>query len=199
METFQNDVLIDISNVENYKNTKVENEKIYFSEFVQKLKEPLITEEKGSAGGFVGGWVQDNRADKNVLTRSMITIDIDSEMDTTEVWEHVEGYSNFACVMYSTHNSTLDKPRYRLVIPLKSAIQADEYKIVAKYVVHILKLVVDPASFTLSQLMNYPTCEEIEQYEFYYRDLPLFNVEDVPKDFVQEEKSWNPYRLTSLI
>lgn len=64
METFQNDVLIDISNVENYKNTKVENEKIYFSEFVQKLKEPLITEEKGSAGGFVGGWVQDNRADK---------------------------------------------------------------------------------------------------------------------------------------
>lgn len=183
---FEHDVLMDISNVENYTNRNVTNEKIYFSEFVQRLSSPLITKRKGSAGGFIGGWVQDERKNENVLTRSMITIDIDDGMGTTKVWDHVEGYTNFACVMYSTHNSTFYKPRYRLLIPLKQPIKAERYKQVTQYLVHAMDLKVDHMSFTLSQLMNYPTCEDELQYEFYYRDLPLFDANDVPKDFEEE-------------
>lgn len=189
---FEHDVLLDISNVENYTNRNVVNKRLKFSEFVQKLTEPLITKSKGSAGGFVGGWVQDERKNENVLTRSMITIDIDDEMDTTKVWEHVEGYTNFACVMYSTHNSTFDKPRYRLIIPLKKPIEAKRYKQVTKYLVHVMNLKVDNASFTLSQLMNYPTCEDVMQYEIYYRDLPLFDANDVPADFEEVTQKVTP-------
>src|SRR5699024_5372836 len=45
-----------------------------------------------------------------------------------------------------------------------------------------MQLGVDPSSHTLSQLMNYPTCEDISQYEFYYRDCPLFDAGEVSED-----------------
>src|SRR5699024_4219961 len=169
----EHDKLLDISNVESYTNPNVNNEKLLFSDFVNRLQSPKITYKKGSAGGFVGGWIENTRENKNVQTRSMITIDIDDGMDTTKVWGNVEDYTNFSCVMYSTHNSQLEEPRYRLIIPLKHPIKPELYKSVSRYIVDVMQLGVDPSSHTLSQLMNYPTCGDISQYEFYYRDCPL--------------------------
>src|SRR5699024_1054348 len=98
----------------------------------------------------------------------------------------VEDYTNFSCVMYSTHNSQLSEPRYRLIIPLKHPIKPELYKPVSRYIVDIMQLGVDPSSHTLSQLMNYPTCEDISQYEFYYRDCPLFDAGEVSEDTLKK-------------
>src|SRR5699024_7965666 len=182
----EHDKLLDISNVESYTNPNVNNEKLLFSDFVNRLQSPKITDKKGSAGGFVGGWIENTRENKNVQTRSMITIDIDDGMDTTKVWGNVEDYTNFSCVMYSTHNSQLSEPRYRLIIPLKHPIKPELYKPVSRYIVDIMQLGVDPSSHTLSQLMNYPTCEDISQYEFYYRDCPLFDAGEVSEDTLKK-------------
>src|SRR5699024_4797593 len=182
----EHDKLLDISNVESYTNPNVNNEKLLFSDFVNRLQSPKITYKKGSAGGFVGGWIENTRENKNVQTRSMITIDIDDGMDTTKVWGNVEDYTNFPCVMYSTHNSKLSEPRYRLIIPLKHPMKPELYKPMSRNIVNIMQLGVDRSSHTLSQLMNYPTCEDISQYEFYYRDCPLFDAGEVSEDTLKK-------------
>lgn len=183
----QYDQLIDITNFKSLYDTEAENIKISYSEFVNRLQYPTITSKKGSAGGFVGGWVEGERKNKNVKTRSLITIDIDDQPNN-DIWGNVENYTDFAAVMYSTHNSKPSAPRYRLVVPLHRPIQPEQYEPVARFIVDLLHIDIDGCSYTLSQHMHYPTCADRSNYEFYYRDLPFFDVNDVPEEIFEQYK-----------
>ncbi|MFB4472726.1 phage/plasmid primase, P4 family [Oceanobacillus caeni] len=180
------DQLIDITNFKSLYDTKEpENIKINYSDFVRSLQYPKITKKKGSAGGFVGGWVEGERTNSNVLTRSLITIDIDDQPNEN-VWGNVENYSSFAAVMYSTHRSTPADPRYRLIVPLRYPIKPEQYEPIARFIVNLLQINIDESSYKLSQHMHYPTCENRSNYEFYYRDEPFFDANDVPIDQVKQ-------------
>ncbi|EOP82977.1 phage/plasmid primase, P4 family domain-containing protein [Bacillus cereus HuB4-4] len=175
------DRLIDITDFKSLTNTNAINRKIAYGEFLNRIREPLITNEKGNAGGFIGGYVQDRRNKANVKSRSIILIDIDEVPEGVNVWENIEGFTNFAVAMYSTHNHTKENPRYRVVIPLHHDIEPEHYKEVTQYLVDILQVWIDDTSCEFERHMHYPTCSHLDNYEFYYQDLPFFDASFITK------------------
>ncbi|MGQ3740936.1 DNA primase family protein, partial [Bacillus sp. Fil] len=169
------DRVMDIAEFKSLTKTSARNQKIAYGEFLNRLSKPRITTDKGSAGGFVGGYVHEKRNNSNVKSRSMITIDIDNVPQGVQVWENIEVFTNFAVAMYATHNHTTDKPRYRIIIPLLYDIEPEYYKEVTQYVVGILQVRIDETSYEFARHMHYPTCSDPNQYEFYYQDYPFFD------------------------
>ncbi|MFK4323445.1 P4 family phage/plasmid primase-like protein [Bacillus sp. RC55] len=175
------DRLIDITNFKSLTNTNAINQKIAYGEFLNRISDPMITNEKGNAGGFIGGYVQNRRNKANVKSRSIILIDIDEVPEGVNVWENIEGFTNFAIAMYSTHNHTKENPRYRVIIPLHHDIEPDHYKEVTRYLVDILQVWIDETSCEFERHMHYPTCSNPDNYEFYYQDFPFFNASFITK------------------
>ena len=64
----------------------------------------MITNEKGNAGGFIGGYVQNRRNKANVKSRSIISIDIDEVPQGVNVWENIEGLqiSRLLCIQHTS-------------------------------------------------------------------------------------------------
>ena len=78
-------------------------------------------------GGFVAGELKDGlRKASAVLSRSMLTLDVDSAKVT--FLEEYTALSPYATFIYSTHSHRADAPRLRLVIPLTRDISPDEYQ-----------------------------------------------------------------------
>lgn len=171
----EHDRTIDITEFKSLTDTTSINKQMLYSDFLQRLQVPKITSQKGSAGGFVGGYVQDSRSKQNTKSRSLITIDIDEVPEGLNVWENIECYTNFAVAMYSTHTHTKDEPRYRIIIPLLFDIEPEYYKEVMQYLAGVIQIEIDQTSYTVSQHMHYPTCNDPKNYEFYYQDEPFFN------------------------
>lgn len=119
--------------------------------------------EKKDVGGFVGGVLKDGRRRKgSVLSRSMLTLDMDSaEPDT---WENIKGKFHSCCCVYSTRKHTPDKPRLRLIIPLARDVTPKEYEAVARLVAEQIGMeVFDPTTFEPERLMFFPsTCADGE-------------------------------------
>lgn len=168
---------IKISEYQSIYTTNSHNKELMYSDFVNNLMIPKVTNEKGSAGCFIAGFVDGIRNKKNTKTRSMLTLDIDNELtfdgQRAAIWlrNNIANYFKFSYVMYSTHNSTKENPRYRLIIPLKKDVNPNESIMICKYITnYILRINVDSSSFNFSQVMFYPTCKNIENYEFYFND-----------------------------
>ncbi|PEI37468.1 VapE domain-containing protein [Bacillus pseudomycoides] len=175
------DRLIDITDFKSLTNTNAINQKIAYGEFLNRISGPMITTEKGNAGGFVGGYVQNKRNKENVKSRSIISIDIDEVPQSLNVWENIEGFTNFAVAMYSTHKHTKDDPRYRIIIPLLYDIEPEHYEEVTQYLVGILQVWIDEGSYQFERHMHYPTCSNSNDYEFYYQDFPFFDASFLTK------------------
>ena len=63
-------------------------------------------------GGFVGGYLKDGRRKKgNVLSRSMLTLDMD--YGTSTIWEEISTFFPYQCCIYSTHKHIPENPRLR--------------------------------------------------------------------------------------
>ncbi|PEP86908.1 DNA primase family protein [Bacillus toyonensis] len=177
--------LMDITHFKSLTNTSAINQKITYEEFLHQIREPTITSKKGKAGGFIGGYVQHNRNNSNVKSRSIVTIDIDEVPQGIHVWENIAEFTNFAVAMYATHNHTKEHPRYRVIIPLFYDIKPEHYKEVTQYIVDILQVEIDESSYEFARHMHYPTCSNANDYEFYYQDLPFFDPSFLTKQ--QEE------------
>ncbi|MFD1708916.1 phage/plasmid primase, P4 family [Siminovitchia sediminis] len=179
---------INITNFRSAIDIQANNETLTYSAFLSRLVNIKVTRNKGSAGGFVGGFVQNERTNNNTKSRSIVTIDIDTDNppQNLNVWAEIEGRANFAISLYSTHRHRIKGLRYRGLIPLAKEIEPKHYEEVARFLVDILGindigLVVDASSYVVSQLMYYPTCENPNNYEFYYQDAPLFDASLVVK------------------
>lgn len=119
--------------------------------------------EKKDVGGFVGGELKDGRRKKgSVLSRSMLTLDMDSAQPDT--WENIKRKFRHCCCVYSTRKHTPDKPRLRLVIPLACDVTPKEYEAVARLVADQIGMeFFDPTTFEPERLMFFPsTCADGE-------------------------------------
>ncbi|MYL47668.1 hypothetical protein GLV94_18675 [Virgibacillus halodenitrificans] len=177
------DRIIEVAEFKSLTETKSFNKKITYSEFIRKLTVPKIAKLKGTAGGFVGGYVKDNRKSENVKTRNIITLDIDHVSSDINVWKNIRRNTSFSIAMYSTHNSTPLAPRYRVIVPLSEPIKPFHYKLVSRYISDIIGVPIDNTSHEYSRIMYYPTCYAPDNYEFYYKDKPFFD----PKTIVKQK------------
>ncbi len=161
------------------------NTKMLWSELVDKLSKPVITnetykrfmeaskDEQGKikdVGGFVGGFLTNGRREKSsVLYRQLVTLDID--FSHTNFWWDFTMLFDCAAVIHSTHKSSEDKPRHRLIIPLDREVSQEEYQAISRKIAGDLNInLFDPSTFDVNRLMFWPSISQDASYYFQYQD-----------------------------
>ena len=109
-------------------------------------------------GGFVGGsLIGGRRKIDTVEKRSMVALD--GDRITPEFLDNYENLCPYTSVLYTTHSSTPDNPRVRLVFPLTRDVAPEEYVAVARYLAQSLNIeYFDECSYQPNQLMYWPSC-----------------------------------------
>lgn len=119
-------------------------------------------------GGFVGGelTLDGHRRKSEVVNRTMITLDLDNCTKKTIVG--IEQIKDFNWCYYSTHKHTPDSPRLRILIPLAKPIPPDRYEALARKIAEQYNWLkaIDPRSFSISQLMYWPSTSKDGEYKF---------------------------------
>jgi putative DNA primase/helicase len=117
--------------------------------------------EAKDVGFFIGGFVQGRK----VLYRQILSLDIDDAnkqtLDLLHKWLKDKTY-----VLHSTHSSTPEEPRYRVIAPLSRAVQADEYGAIMRILHDVLKLPIDVATFDFNRIMFLPSVPKDVEYFF---------------------------------
>lgn len=161
------------------------NTKISWADFVKRMSEPIVTAETyqqfiratkdeqskiKDVGGFVGGFLTNGRRDKkSVLYRQLITLDIDFSHEN--FWWDFTTLFDCAALIHSTHKSTQDKPRHRLIIPLDREVSQEEYQAIARKIAADLNIdLFDPSTFDVNRLMFWPSISKDSTYYFEYQD-----------------------------
>lgn len=160
----------------------------YTNETVEQYKK-FNKEEKNRAkddGGFVGGLLKGNRRkNSEMVSRSMLTLDIDHAKK-----DFVDRYareSRYAFCLYSTHSSTKDAPRVRVIVPLSRDVTPDEFNAISRLFADTWGIEqFDPCSFRLDQLMFYPTTPK--DGEFIYRKVEGKWLD--PDEFLSHYPNW---------
>lgn len=170
------------------------NTKVSWSKLVNKLSEPVRTAETykqfmgankqeqakiKDIGGFVGGFLTNGRRDKtNVLYRQIITLDIDFSHDS--FWWDFTNLFDCAAVIHSTHKSSPEKPRHRLIIPLSREVSQEEYQAISRKIAGMLNIeLFDQTTFDVNRLMFWPSISTDSKYYFEYQDGPFLNADTV--------------------
>ena len=150
-------------------------------DFISRLEEPIRTNETveeyhalprtekdkiKDKGGFMPGVLKGTRrkADE-VLSRSMLTLDLDKlSPDFIETYSYLGVYRT---LLYTTHSHTLENPRARVLVFLTRDVTPKEYNaIVRLFAAEIGIEMVDPCSFSINQLMYWPSAPKDGEYIF---------------------------------
>ncbi|GAB2547176.1 virulence-associated E family protein [Gracilibacillus alcaliphilus] len=164
---------------------KWKNKDITWEAFVDLVKQTIRTTETveeykkmnrakqdsiKDVGGFVGGELkQGKRRNGHVLSRSLLTLDMDYAIPG--IWDQIELLYAFKCCVYSTHKHTPNKPRLRLIIPLKRDVSEDEYPAIARMVAKEIGIdYFDDTTYEPSRLMYWPSTPSNGEFFFNKKD-----------------------------
>jgi Predicted P-loop ATPase and inactivated derivatives len=138
-------------------------------------------------GGFVAGSLKGGRRKADcVITRSMLTLDMDYAGE--DIWQQVTMFNDFACCIYSTHKHTPEKPRIRLIIPLKREISPDEYMAVARKVAEDIGMdQFDDTTYEPSRLMYWPSTSADGEFIFEKQEGDYLD----PDTILNKYKNWH--------
>ena len=183
-----------ISTGRNRFDTKWKNKRVMWSHLLKKLATPVRTPETYAeysaaskadqdkikdVGGFVGGTLKDGKRRSHTVTgRSILSFDLDFAPE--HFYQDYTLLSDYASACYSTHKHRPSAPRYRLLVPLRRTVTADEYEAVARMLAADIGMdYFDPSTFQPSRLMYWPSCAEDGEYVFDYLDAPFLDPDAV--------------------
>lgn len=137
-------------------------------------------------GGFVGGHLKDGRRKKgNVLSRSMLTLDMD--YGTSTIWEEISTFFPYQCCIYSTHKHTPENPRLRLIIPLLRDVGEEEYAAVSRMVAKEIGIdLFDDTTYEPERLMYWPSTSRNGIFVYEEKDGSLLD----PDVFLNKYDDW---------
>lgn len=137
-------------------------------------------------GGFVGGHLKDGRRKKgNVLSRSMLTLDMD--YGTSTIWEEISTFFPYQCCIYSTHKHTPENPRLRLIIPLFRNVGEEEYAAVSRMVAKEIGIdLFDDTTYEPERLMYWPSTSRNGIFVYEEKDGSLLD----PEVFLNKYDDW---------
>ena len=155
--------------------TNWKNKTITFADLKDRLKSPVKTSESMAEyaemtklnrdntkdrGGFVGGVLKDgHRTNGYVESRSILNYD--GDYITPEFLESFEATFPYGAVLYSTHSSTPEKPRVRILCPLIRDVTPEEFVAVSRYVAESIGIeYFDECSYRTNQIMYWPTVSD---------------------------------------
>lgn len=161
---------------------KWKGSRLTWNEFISKLNIPVITGEtvkefdrldrpaKASlkdVGGFMAGELSGSRRLKNaVLSRSMITLDVDYGDDLfPKEFESI--FPNTAAVIYGTRSDRPASRRFRLVVPLKDDLNPTAYEAAARKMAERLGIdLFDPTTFQPERMMYWQSLSKDQEKAF---------------------------------
>ena len=175
---------------------------ISWEDFVKRCSETIRTAEtvqeyrklpKGQqdnikdVGGFVGGELRNGIRKKDcVINRCLLTLDADYADD--DLWEQIELFFDFACVVYSTHKHTPEKPRLRVIIPLSRPVTPDEYTAIARRIAADIGIEqFDDTTYQPHRLMYWASTSADGEFVFKSRDGSSLDADAV----LERYKDWH--------
>ena len=113
-------------------------------------------------GGFFAGTLKGTRRKaREVISRSMITLD----HDRLEQGCFDDFAFKHCTIVYTTHSHIPEAPRARILVPLTRDVTPDEYNAIARYLADEIGMdTVDLCSFKINQLMYWPTASSDGEY-----------------------------------
>lgn len=186
------DITIAVANSRKSKRWK--NKQLKWSTFVYRLSKTRRTNETlaeyksfsknkqdeiKDVGGFVGGALKEGRrVAENVQWRSVITLDAD--FASKDFWTSLFfTIGDIACCIYSTHKSTAEKPRLRLVIPLNRTVTPDEYQAIARKIAADIDIEqFDDTTYQPHRLMYFPSTSRDGKFIFHFNDGEFLNADE---------------------
>ena len=168
---------------------------ILWSEFVDRLKNPVRStetmeeymsfpkskqDELKDVGGFVGGtFANDIRKAVYMEGRDLLTLDMDhiATGGTEDVLKRIAGLGCAAAV-YSTRKHTSYAPRLRVIVPLDRTAASDEYEPASRKLASLIGIeLCDPTTFDVSRLMYWPSCCRDGEYVLEVFDHPFCSLD----------------------
>ena len=148
------------------------NKTITYAELKERLKVTIRTPESAEEyakfnktkrdtvkdhGGFVAGALKGGRRKiDTVELRSMLALD--GDRINKAFLENYEENAPYTSLLYTTHSSTEENPRVRLVYPLTRDVTAEEFVAVSRYLAEMLGIdYFDECSYQPNQLMYWPS------------------------------------------
>ena len=186
---------------------KWSNKTITFDNLKERLKHTLRTPESAEEyakmskadrdqakdhGGFVAGvLIGGRRKVDTVESRSMISLDGD-RIDVAFL-DGFEENMPYAAALYTTHSSTEEKPRVRIIIPMTRDTSPEEFAAVSRYLAQMLGIdYFDECSYLPNQLMYWPSTPANGSFVYKETEGPWLN----PDDILTAHPEWtDPTRL----
>ena len=186
---------------------KWSNKTISFENLKERLKHTLRTPESAEEyakmskadrdqakdhGGFVAGvLIGGRRKVDTVESRSMISLDGD-RIDVAFLDEFEENMP-YTAALYTTHSSTEEKPRVRIIIPMTRDTSPEEFAAVSRYLAQMLGIdYFDECSYLPNQLMYWPSTPANGSFVYKETEGPWLN----PDDILTAHPEWtDPTRL----
>lgn len=143
-------------------------------------------------GGFVAGVLKGGRRKVDTVEkRSMIALD--GDRITKEFLDDYENITPYTSVLYTTHSSTVDEPRVRLIFPLTRDVTSEEFVAVSRYLAQILGIdMFDECSYQPNQLMYWPSTPANGTFVYKEADGGWLD----PDDILSAHPEWtNPTQL----
>jgi len=192
---------VSIATANTRRSAKWQNKKLSWTQFVDKLKEPVITKETlreyrnmtkdeksevKDVGGFVGGYLEGgSRKHGSCKARSMITLDADSAQ--AQLGEDIEMTTDYEFILFSTHSHTEAEPRYRVIIPLSREVTPDEYVPIALKIADDIGMDnFDPTGFQNERLFYWPSVSADAEYIFQHRQGKTLD----PDSVLRQYRNW---------
>ena len=137
-------------------------------------------------GGFVAGSLNGERRKKgNVISRSMLTLDLDFvTMPVQDLWDEIDNAFNYTALMYSSHSHTPEKPRLRLIIPLSRDISPAAYEPIARKIAEQIGInQFDDSTYETARLMYWPSTSSDAEFYSNSKDGILLDPDDILKQY----------------
>ncbi len=130
--------------------------------------------ETKDVGFFIGGLCEKRK----VVCRRLLVLDID-EADDNSLSELRDWLRGKSYIIHSTHSSTIDNPRYRVVAPLTRTVLADEYGGIMRVLHEKFNLPLDVSTFDFNRIMFLPSVPKDVPYFFESADGEELDVDNI--------------------
>ncbi len=183
------------------------NKTIQFDDLKERLKTTIRTTESAEEyakmsraqrdtakdhGGFVAGVLKGGRRKiDTVEVRSMLALD--GDRINRAFLDNYETICPYTSALYTTHSSTDDNPRVRLVVPLTRDVTPEEFVAVSRYLADMLGIdYFDECSYQPNQLMYWPSTPTNGTFVYKETDGGWLD----PDDILSKHPEWtDPTRL----